>query len=253
MFEINNNQEDSNFEKEFNLKRLIDDQDSSCCEYADRVKKEIKESAKQDKCFDFIIKSVPEDLSGKKVIDMGCGEGRWSRFFSHRGGMVLGIDKNKQVLEIAKKKSINFKNIDFINLPFEKIEDNLKERFDYIINSYVLHNFNNLNQFFLISNRLLEMNGKLLLVVVLFRFSDEKLRDRIKNFYIPVKNQHGTIFYAMANDLTNLKKSAEDCKFEISSSCPNENTDLSLSQKIIEAGVSIENFALILEKKGEIA
>ncbi|PIP24495.1 MAG: hypothetical protein CO140_01235 [Candidatus Moranbacteria bacterium CG_4_9_14_3_um_filter_40_7] len=249
MFEINNNQEGSSFEKEFNLKRSIDDRDSFCCEYADRVKKEIEESAKQDKCFDFFMKSAPKDLSGKKIIDIGCGEGRWSRFFSQRGSVVLGIDKKDQILEVAREKSKNFKNINFVNLPFEKIEEEPIGRFDYIINSYVLHNFNNLDQFFSTANHLLKMNGKLLLISILFHFSDKKLEDSIKNFYIPIKNQHGEIFYAMANDFSNLKKLAENYKFKLNDFCSNKNTGLSLSQKLIDAGLSVENVALIFEKK----
>jgi len=93
------------------------------------------------------------------------------------------------------------------------------------------------------------MNGKLLLISILFHFSDKKLEDSIKNFYIPIKNQHGEIFYAMANDFSNLKKLAENYKFKLNDFCSNKNTGLSLSQKLIDAGLSVENVALIFEKK----
>ncbi len=42
------------------------------------------------------------DLSGKDVLDIGCGDGRTSRRIARTAGSVLGIDPDPERIELAR-------------------------------------------------------------------------------------------------------------------------------------------------------
>jgi 2-polyprenyl-3-methyl-5-hydroxy-6-metoxy-1,4-benzoquinol methylase len=42
------------------------------------------------------------DLSERRVIDLGCGEGRNTRLFAMRGARVTGIDLSPRLIEAAR-------------------------------------------------------------------------------------------------------------------------------------------------------
>jgi ubiquinone/menaquinone biosynthesis C-methylase UbiE len=50
---------------------------------------------------DFFIKN----LKGKKILDVGCGPGRDTKYFTEQGLDVTAIDLTKALLEIAKKQA----------------------------------------------------------------------------------------------------------------------------------------------------
>ena len=51
-----------------------------------------------------ILSILPNDLSGKRVLDAGCGPGQFSIELAQRGASVLGIDISSNLIEIAKKR-----------------------------------------------------------------------------------------------------------------------------------------------------
>src|SRR5271166_3002410 len=44
------------------------------------------------------------DLAGLSVIDLGCGEGRYTRMFARRGAQMTGVDISPQMLERAREE-----------------------------------------------------------------------------------------------------------------------------------------------------
>jgi len=59
---------------------------------------------------------------GKKLLDVGCGTGHWSHFFSQLGFAVTGVDISPEMIRVADKKDIrraSFMAADAHNLPFE--------------------------------------------------------------------------------------------------------------------------------------
>ena len=82
--------------------------------------------------------SMMPDLSGKKVLDLGCGFGEHCKMFLDNGAKnVVGIDISKKMLEVAKKTNSDPK-IEYINMPIEDI-DKLNETFDVVVSSLAFH------------------------------------------------------------------------------------------------------------------
>jgi len=60
---------------------------------------------------------------GKKLLEVGCGTGHWSQFFSEYGFEVTGVDISERMINIAGNKNIpnaSFKVGDGHCLPFEE-------------------------------------------------------------------------------------------------------------------------------------
>lgn len=75
-------------------------------------------------------------VSGKTLIEMGCGNGRDSVFFAKNGVKVIAVDQAENEIKFLndkfKKDNIEFLCQDFTNL-------NLKKNFDYIYSRFTIH------------------------------------------------------------------------------------------------------------------
>lgn len=60
-------------------------------------------------------------IQGEKVLDVGCGTGRWSSYFSKKGAIVTGTDISQYRLDDNQKRypSITFKKMPVTALLFE--------------------------------------------------------------------------------------------------------------------------------------
>src|SRR5437868_2138312 len=48
---------------------------------------------------------IPKDLTGKMVLDAGCGSGIYAREMARRGATVIGIDISDTMIEIANSET----------------------------------------------------------------------------------------------------------------------------------------------------
>lgn len=126
-------------------------------------------------------------LKNKKILDMGCGSGRFSTALATLGAsQVIGIDLGKKGLEIARKsaKINNLKNVKFVEgsvlaLPFKDNE------FDFVFCKGVLHHTGNLKKGISEFYRVMKKRGKGFLYLYgadgIFWNSRKKMRSVMKN------------------------------------------------------------------------
>ncbi|MBI5417038.1 class I SAM-dependent methyltransferase [Candidatus Poribacteria bacterium] len=117
-----------------------------------------------NKAFNRMIGSI--NIKNKKILDAGCGTGRWSGRLAEKGAIVTGADISSEMIKIAKK-SMN-RPIDFINASIADI--NLSSSsFDFITCVTVLqHVVDEIEFQKSISNliRLIKKDGKLFILEV---------------------------------------------------------------------------------------
>ncbi len=74
-------------------------------------------------------------IAGERILDLGCGSGRFFEFLRDKKVDYIGIDNSERLIEIAKKKypKTRFQVTDVLNLPFHR------NFFDKIYSIAVLH------------------------------------------------------------------------------------------------------------------
>jgi tellurite methyltransferase len=73
----------------------------------------------------------------KRLIDVGCGNGRDSFFFARKGFDVLGVDYSKVAIS-QDQKTIEMKNLTFLECAFSNLK-NYESKFDYFYSRFSLH------------------------------------------------------------------------------------------------------------------
>ena len=71
-------------------------------------------------------------VSGKKVLDIGCGTGLLSAMLAKKGAHVTGIDLSAEMLEVASQRAESLSlDITFIEQPMQRLE--VEDTFDAAI------------------------------------------------------------------------------------------------------------------------
>jgi len=82
------------------------------------------------------LDAIMGDISNKRILDAGCGDGFFVRRATERGAKVMGIDISPDTVQSCKKAdpSGNYEVLDIKNMSIE-------EQFDYILSLFVLLSF----------------------------------------------------------------------------------------------------------------
>ena len=103
-------------------------------EYSER-----KNSLRMRDCIEkYTIAFLADDVRALRILDAGCGDGLFSRFFADLGASyVLGVDCTHEFVRLALEKSGAYANIDY-RLGF--IQEFLGQGdFDLVLGSYLLN------------------------------------------------------------------------------------------------------------------
>ncbi len=83
-----------------------------------------------------LLELMPDQLSGKRVLDLGCGTGYFSQRLLDSGAVVVCADLSAEMLEKARERcgtrNIDYKLCDAESLPFSD------SSFDYVFSSLAL-------------------------------------------------------------------------------------------------------------------
>ncbi len=174
--------------------------------------------------FKFIFEEISE---GERVLDLGCGNGRFYQFLKEKDVDYVGVDKAEKLIEKARKEypKAKFKTADALKLPFK---DN---SFDFVISIAVLHHMPSEKtrlQFLREAKRVLKKGGKLRISVwdllktdkrIYFSDVGKKIAGRIglRDAFLPWKNDKGKIIterYYHAFKKEELEKLAKEAKLK---------------------------------------
>lgn len=114
------------------------DYDTYATEYAAYVERREQNGAEADPMG--ILPPLLEllgDVSGKAMLDAGCGEGFLARILAARGAHVTGIDLSPRLLQVARGKDSGH-SIDFRQADLSQPLPELAEHFDVIASYLVL-------------------------------------------------------------------------------------------------------------------
>ena len=121
----------------------------------------------RDKCISHFKLNQEKDkpLSSLKILDIGCGGGLISEPMCRLGAKVTGIDASSRNIAIAKLHAEKNKlSINYINTSPE--ENDLKIKFDVILNLEIIEHVNDVNLFLKSSSEMLAKNGIMFIATI---------------------------------------------------------------------------------------
>lgn len=113
----------------------------------------------EEKLFSEMISQI--DISGKKLLDIGCGTGRhWKEISDLKPLQLIGIDSSKEMIEKLKRKFNEAEVFVSKNNSLKNFEDNY---FDLIISTLTIGHINGLGEYFREWNRVLKPDGEIII------------------------------------------------------------------------------------------
>lgn len=97
-----------------------------------------------------------QDLHGKRVLDLGCGYGWYTDFFSSAGVEAVGCDGSEKMIELAKEK---YSDCRFECIDIEKTLPYDNDSFDLVFCNQVLMDIENFEQLFKEAFRITKTKG----------------------------------------------------------------------------------------------
>lgn len=96
-----------------------------------------------------------------KILEIGCGKGRFSMSLLKRGYKLTCIDLSRNLLKEFRKNLPKNPKVKIIQGDINKIAPKLEKKFDFIIGFYILHHLQDLKKSFRSMNLMLKKEGKI--------------------------------------------------------------------------------------------
>ncbi|MFB8276957.1 class I SAM-dependent methyltransferase [Nocardia colli] len=100
------------------------------------------------------------NLSGRSVIELGCGAGQNSVAMAHRGAQVTGVDFAERQLQLARNLSTEHSvDVNFVNADLADLSAFPSARWDVVLSCFAIEYLADIDKFFSDVHRLLRPNG----------------------------------------------------------------------------------------------
>jgi SAM-dependent methyltransferase len=111
---------------------------------------------------DLTFPATWKDLSGLRILEVGCGTGRHTRRLLAQGNRVCGLDLSKGMLDAARLK-LGDANVDLIQADILTYDGFNPEAFDAVVSALVVEHIEDLERLFRVISRLLKFGGRFFL------------------------------------------------------------------------------------------
>lgn len=133
------------------------------------------------KSIDIYHSQFEPDLTDRKILDLGCGDGHDLKLFCEQGAIAYGVDASLPMVSLALKNTKNkteVKEAYFDNLPFQ---DNF---FDVVCSKYALQASPDIQPIYQEVNRVLKPGGAFIFLVghPIYQFLEK--RKHPKNYFL---------------------------------------------------------------------
>jgi len=102
------------------------------------------------------------NISGKRILDLGCGVGDLSKQLAERGAFVDAVDISREMIDTAKRENQNVSGITYLLSDAENLGAYKDKTFDFVVMNMVLINVDSkdkIQKIFLETSRVLKDNG----------------------------------------------------------------------------------------------
>ncbi len=104
------------------------------------------------------------DVSGRRVLDAGCGEGHLARLFARHGASVVGVDVSPRLIEAARSHADNHQwDITFLEADLTRGLPAYREHFDLAVANMLLDSVADHMGLLRTASELLKPKGRFLL------------------------------------------------------------------------------------------
>ncbi|MFA6075820.1 MAG: class I SAM-dependent methyltransferase [Negativicutes bacterium] len=145
------------------------DDEAKVCLYYSVVEAAGRDDALQkESYFSAALAAMPADFSGKRVLDIGGGNGAWSELFHERNAKeVVYLDKSPAMYQLAaeRKKTNCLQRMLLLQIGIEEyLEKHNKHRFDFIFSSFSLMYFVHIRELLTTIAALLNPGGEMMII-----------------------------------------------------------------------------------------
>lgn len=133
------------------------------------------------------------DVNGKYILDLGCGEGGYSRALAHKGAIVTAADCSEVFIEYAENKAEEEGlTIDHRVLNANTLNDINDNYYDIVLCSMMLMDVEDLDGTLKEIHRVLKQNGKVFISILhpCFKGKETKWMLNNKNIEVLVSDYH---------------------------------------------------------------